>query len=297
MRFCGLVLFVAVISLAGGVVSPAPGAPPAGAGTFHMDDGRGTLAAPMRVFYYRPKSFQTDGPILIVVHGMGRTAARYRDYWEDAANRHGALILAPEFTRETYRGSRQFNMGNMFDRDGMPTPRSQWSFPVIGRVFQAAKEKFSAMRETYHLFGHSAGAQFVHRMILFAPSRQMDRAIAANAGWYTLPLKQADFPYGLGDTELEGEGLKRALAHRLTIMLGTDDNDPSHRYLRRTPEAMRQGPHRLARGRYFFRTAAGVARNLGTPFSWQLIEIPGVAHSGKAMSLARARHLFGEPKQ
>ena len=38
----------------------------------------------------------------------------------------------------------------------------------------------------------------------------------------------------------------------LTILLGEDDNDPNSKYLRRTPEALAQGAHRLARGRILF---------------------------------------------
>ncbi|MBT4491029.1 MAG: alpha/beta hydrolase [Rhodospirillaceae bacterium] len=275
--------------------APALSEPVIGAGAFHMDDGRGQLAASMRVFYFRPDSFKPDGPIVIVIHGMGRTAARYRDYWEEASDRYGALVLVPEFTRENYRGSRQFNMGNLFNRDGSATPRSEWSFPVIDRVFHAAKKRFAASRSKFHLFGHSAGAQFVHRMVLFAPTPHMGRAIAANAGWYTLPIQMERFPYGLGETSLSVAGLKKAFARRLTIMLGTDDNDPNHRSLRRTDEAMRQGPHRLARGHYFFKSATDVAQRLGTTFAWDLRDIPGVSHRGSRMTSAAARYLFGGP--
>lgn len=292
----GRVLTVLVAMVAQSTLpAPALSEPVISAGAFHMDDGRGLLAASMRVFYFRPDSFKPDGPIVIVIHGMGRTAARYRDYWEEASDRYGALVLVPEFTREHYRGSRQFNMGNLFNRDGSATPRSEWSFPVIDRVFHAAKKRFSARRSKYDLFGHSAGAQFVHRMVLFAPSPHMDRAIAANAGWYTLPTQTERFPYGLGKTSLSATGLKKAFSRRLKIMLGSDDNDPNHRSLRRTDEAMRQGPHRLARGHYFFKSATDAAQRLGAKLAWDLREIPGVAHKGSRMSAAAARYLFGGP--
>lgn len=268
----------------------------AASGVFHMNDGRGRLAAPLRVFYARPDSFQPEGPVVIVVHGAGRTAARYRDYWAGASERYGVLVLAPEFTREHYRGSRQFNLGSMVRRDGSAAPRSEWSFPVIDRVFKAAKAHFRARRPTYYLFGHSAGAQFVHRMVLFAPSSQMAHAIAANAGWYTFPDRQARWPYGFGDVSAGIADLKQTFANRLTIMLGTDDDDPNHQSLRRTEEAMRQGPHRFARGHQFFRAASRAARRLGVPFIWQLKEIPGVAHSGRHMSSAAAHYFFGNPR-
>ena len=36
------------------------------------------------------------------------------------------------------------------------------------------------------MFGHSAGAQILHRMVLFAPGSRADRIVAANSGFYTL---------------------------------------------------------------------------------------------------------------
>ena len=263
-----------------------------GSGAFHMNDERGRLAAPMKVFYHRAETFRSHGPIIMVIHGMGRTAARYRDRWVDAADLHGALILAPEFSREHYPGSRQFNLGNMRHRNGSDRPRSEWSFPVIDRVFLTARKKFLAWRNRYHLFGHSAGAQFVHRKILFAPSKYIDQAVAANAGWYTMPVTREDFPYGLGGLSPESVRLKQALGRRLTIMLGTDDSDPDHRSLRRTQEALRQGPHRLARGHHFFKAAVEQAKRLEISLAWTLREVPGVAHSGRQMSAAAARYLF-----
>lgn len=292
MRVWAIVAGVFCTLWAGSPASVALAEPLTGSGAFHMDDGRGRLAAPLRVFFHRPDGFKPNGPIVIIIHGMGRTAARYRDRWVDSAERHGVLILAPEFTREHYPGSRQFNLGNMRERDGTARPRSEWSFPVVDRVFHAAQEKFAARRARYHLFGHSAGAQFVHRLILFAPSPHLDRAIAANAGWYTLPVPQEAFPYGLGGMSVAPETLKQALGRRLTILLGTDDDDPNHRSLRRAAEAMGQGPHRLARGHHFFRTATRAARRLGVSFAWELREVPGVAHSGRLMSAAAARYLF-----
>lgn len=48
-----------------------------GSGAFHMNDGRGQRAAPLRVFYCRPDNFRPDGPIVMVIHGTRRNANRY----------------------------------------------------------------------------------------------------------------------------------------------------------------------------------------------------------------------------
>lgn len=286
LRQWGTVL-AGVIGLQG--IGPfASGEPLSQSGAFHMNDGRGRLAAPMRVFYYRPDNFKSDGPVAMVIHGNSRNADRYRDYWIEAADQYGALIVAPEFTREYYPGARHFNLGNMRARGGDKIPRTEWTFPVLDRVFATLRDKFGVRQTTYVLFGHSAGAQFVHRMILFASSNKISRAVAANAGWYTMPDKSEAFPYGLGGTGPGTVDLPRAFSRKLVVLLGTADNDPRHRLLRRTDRAMRQGPHRFARGHYFFNAAKAAAARLGTVFSWELKDVDGIGHSGRRMVPAAA---------
>ncbi len=266
---------------------------PGDLGVVRVDDGRGAVAAPMDVYFYQPPTFKPNGPVLIVIHGMNRNAGDYRSYFTAAAERYGALILAPQFSREHYRGSRRFNLGNVKSRSGELMPRSAWSFPVIDRVFDQARAELGFEQQRYSLFGHSAGSQFVHRMILFSPSNKMISAVAANAGWYTAPDLSIDFPYGLKNSSVGKETLRQAFRHKLTVMLGQDDNDETHRSLNRSVKASRQGPHRLARGRHFYRRSKEMADHLKTPFSWQLKEVPGVAHSGRGMAGPAADVLLG----
>jgi pimeloyl-ACP methyl ester carboxylesterase len=262
-------------------------------GVITVDDGRGASSAPMDVYFYRPATFKPGGPVLIVVHGSSRNAGDYRYYFAAAAWRYGALILAPEFSRENYRGSRRFNLGNVKTRSGDTTLRSEWSFPVIDRIFDQVRAPLGFGQQGYYLFGHSAGSQFVHRMIMFSPSKKMIAAVAANAGWYTEPDITVDFPYGLNDAPADKEILRQAFRQKLTVMLGQDDNDETHRSLRRTAEANRQGPHRLARGRHFYRRSKEIAGQLRMPFLWRLKEVSGIAHSGSGMAGPAADVFFG----
>jgi pimeloyl-ACP methyl ester carboxylesterase len=267
--------------------------PPGDLGVITVNDGRGTVAAPLDVYFYRPPTFKPKGPVLIVVHGLNRNARDYRHYFAEVAQRYGALILAPEFSHENYPGSRQFNLGNVKSSSGEPTPRSEWAFSVIDRVFDQMRTQLGFGQQEYYLFGHSAGSQFVHRMIMFSLSKKMVAAVAANAGWYTEPDFAIDFPFGLKEAPVDKESLRQAFGYKLTIMLGQDDNDDTHRSLRRTMEANRQGPHRLARGRQFYRRSKEIAEQLRLPFLWRLKEVPGVAHSGSGMAGPAADVLLG----
>ena len=290
MRLLSLLRFSVVVlsvSLSGCTTLPGD------LGIITMDDGRGAISAPMDVYYYRPSNFKPSAPVLIVVHGRGRNAADYRHYFTEVAQRYGALILVPEFSRGNFRGSRRFNLGNLKNGWDATLPRSQWSFPVIDRVFGQARAQIGFVQKGYSLFGHSAGSQFVHRMIMFSPSEKMIAAVAANAGWYTEPDFAIDFPYGLNKAPANDESLRGAFRQNLTILLGQDDNDETHRRLRRTDEANAQGPHRLIRGRNFFRRSKEIAQRLGTPFFWRLKEVPGVGHSGRGMAGPAADVLFG----
>jgi hypothetical protein len=119
------------------------------------------------------------------------------------------------------------------------------------------------------------------------------RAVAANAGWYTAPELSVAFPYGLQNGPVTDSGLRKALATKLTVLLGSADINPNDADLRHTAGADRQGPHRLARGQFFFGAGAATARVLGVQFGWTLQLVPGVAHSNGSMVPAAAQVLFG----
>ena len=159
-------------------------------------------------------------------------------------------------------------------------------------VFEEVRRRAGSKRGRYFLFGHSAGAQLVHRLATFAWSPRIERAIAANAGSYTMPLADEAFPHGLGGTTIGDDDLRALFSRPLLVLLGEADNDPGHPELPREPGAMRQGPHRLARGLHYFETARREAARLGVSLAWQVATAPGVAHSASDMAPYAARHFF-----
>ena len=263
-----------------------------GPGKMLLQDTRVGQSRPLRVWYYRPRGFAPDSRILFVMHGLGRNADGYRDAWIPHAEKYTVLLIVPEFSRLHFPDDEQYNLGNMIAKDGRPVPREEWSFAVIDRVFAHVRDATKTNRKTYSIFGHSAGAQFVHRLLTFTKTIQVEMAVAANAGWYTLPLFSEPFPYGLGGTSLAETDLRENFAKRLVILLGDADTNPNNKDLRRTSEAMRQGKHRFARGQHYFRVSEAEAKRLGADFAWRLATAPGVGHSNKQMSEHAARVMF-----
>jgi len=265
-----------------------------GAGTIELPIGPNKQ--PMTVWYYRPAGLSAEDRVLFVLHGVRRNADVYRDSWIPHAQRHRFLLLVPEFSRALFPTTESYNLGNVITKDGTKdgaeNPREVWSFAVIDRAFEQVVPLTPIRRKTYALFGHSAGAQFVHRFMTLWPADPVEAAIAANAGAYLLPLASEPFPYGLQGLALSETALKASFARPLILLLGEADTDPNHPFLPRAPAAQRQGDFRLARGKHYFETAKAEAARLGTPFAWKLATVPGVAHEEAKMAEAAAQLLF-----
>lgn len=263
------------------------------------DTGSFTVAVPavlgqrrLNVFFYRPAAAKADTPIVVVMHGEGRNADAYRDAWIAHADALGAVVVSPECSRDLFRGSRQYPQGWVLDDNGQVRPRERWSFHVIDAAFDAAVRRFGSRRTRYLLYGHSAGSQFVHRFMLLTEAERVERAVAANAGWYTLPVTDQAYPYGVRGVSV-GEAERRAYFGKpLIVLLGGRDTDTQQRSLSRTPAAMLQGPHRLARGQNFFEVSRREAARLGAPFNWRTDTVAGVAHSNAGMAGPAARLLL-----
>ena len=240
------------------------------------------------VYYQLPDRVTPDTPVVFVMHGVNRDADRYRDEWASLARRHGFIAVVPQFSREDFPGSRGYNTGYFSEEDGTPRPHNLWSFAAIEPLFDDVRQRFGTRVARYSIYGHSAGAQFVHRFVLFMPEARIDQAVSANAGWYTMPDMQTGFPYGLGDAPVDEAALSAALGKQVTVLLGTADTDRADPDLRKTPEADAQGPHRFARGQQFYANARQAAERLETPFGWSIRTVPDVGHSNGKMAKAAA---------
>ncbi len=244
----------------------------------------GWAGKPLPVHYYLPEKITEATRILFVIHGAGRDAAGYRDAWIPYAQEGQYIVLTPEYSKADFPTALTYNVGHIFDEQGKPRPGEQWSFASIEPMFDKVRKATGSKVPKYAIYGHSAGGQFVHRFVMLMPHARYTRAVAANPGWYTTPDLAVDYPFGLKNAPIDGAGLVEALGKPLTILLGTADTDPNHRQLSRTPGAMRQGAHRLARGEYFYAYGQRTAKDLGVPLAWKLEYAPDVAHNNVGMS-------------
>ncbi|HET8997974.1 MAG TPA: hypothetical protein VFN42_14995, partial [Acetobacteraceae bacterium] len=181
-----------------------------------------------------------------------------------------------------------YHFGNRHAPDGTLNPRAQWTYGVVPRLFAALREQGVTRQERYSLFGHSAGGQFVHRMLSFGYRDRVAVAISANAGTYSMPDLETPWPFGLGATGLDADALRDLLGFPLIVMAGTADTQTTGPYFPGGPNAMRQGAHRHARAHNYVRAGQDAARRLGVACAWRVIDVPGVGHDGAGMSAAAA---------
>ena len=224
---------------------------------------------------YRPASHAPDRPVVVVQHGMNRNGDEYRDAWVPAADRHGLLIVAPTFPDAAWPGSRLYNDGHVLSEDGAVRPRATWSNAIPGRVLALLRQAGVTARDRAFLWGHSAGGQFVHRLLGLQDHGAFEAAGAANAGWYTLPTLDLPYPRGLGGIGLDGAAVVRWLGFPLVIFAGDRDTETEADNLPRHEAALAQGPHRFARAHAFLRAGQAEAARHGVPCRWRLVVVPG----------------------
>jgi pimeloyl-ACP methyl ester carboxylesterase len=247
---------------------------------------------PLVVNCYRPARHGPGDEVVFVQHGMLRNGDDYRDFWIEAAERYNLLIVAPTFGNDHFPKAEGYNNGLVIGEDGGVAHAADWLYAVPARVLAALRAAGVTRRDKVRLFGHSAGGQFVHRLLATQADAPFAVAFAANSGWYTLPTLERAFPEGLGGLALGEAELARWLAWPMVIFAGDQDivtDDPN---LPAQPEALAQGPMRYARAQFMLDFGKAEAARRGLPCNWSLVTVPGIGHDGAAMSRAAAAYWF-----
>jgi pimeloyl-ACP methyl ester carboxylesterase len=283
-------MILAAAAMAAGISHAATPIPP-GKWSFVFKDAKGHPDRPIRVYTFRPRTCDTKCPILFVMHGVKRNASDYRDTWQEHAERHNLLIVAPELAQKDWPRAANYNLGGVAENANP----EKWTFAVIEHLFDEMRDG----QADYAIFGHSAGGQFVHRMLLMRPDSRVSVYIAGNPGWYAIPewrkeKSQAAYPYSLVGSKSGEAEVRKALGKRLVLLLGENDNDPDDENLNKSDGAMKQGAGRVDRGENFFKSASAIAGELGVKLGWELVEVPNTAHDSAGIAKAAAAAVYGK---
>ncbi|MCG8604824.1 hypothetical protein MJD09_07490 [bacterium] len=287
-----------------------------GSGVFLIEGGVGHHEKLIKVYYHKPKTFQTQSRILIVVPGSGRNGDSYRDSWKEDSEKYGMLILAPMYPESEY-GFGDYHFGGLMydltleesvtyvensnqvilDEESFSfrvnANADEWIFNDFDRLFESVVTAIGSEQTEYDIFGHSAGGQILHRFTIFLPNSKADRIVASNSGFYTLLDFSSELPFGVKNTPLTEAKLESSFKKQLVLFIGElDSEDEKGGILLRSPTVDKQGLHRLARGRFFYNKAKTMADKLGFDFNWELVIIPNVGHNHKEMGNAAAEFLY-----
>lgn len=251
---------------------------------------------PITVYTYLPDGDIKTMPILFAMHGSGRTAFSQITTWRYIAEEKKVIVIAPLFDKTNYPNL-YYQHGNVSWSTTLwnGKPRELYTYNIIEALFDYVKADLGNESERYDLWGHSAGSQFSHRMMLHMPDARAGRIVCSNAGFYTVPdpggISDGEatypFPFSILGTRVDTEQLRVYFGRDLTVHLGTADLATTLEQddqLPVSPGAKAQGACRYERGQFFYKRAKTVADSLGLPFNWKYVEVEGVAHSSRNMA-------------
>lgn len=256
---------------------------------------------PITVHYYIPtKGNIEEMPVLFSLHGAERDGTIQRNAWKYFAEANEFIVIAPEYTHANGYNENNYQFGGVFTSSSFQTlnPKEKWTYQTIEALFDYFKKETDSKATTYNMFGHSAGGQFVHRFLLAMPDARVNTAVAANPGSWTFPYIEgiigADdiaygWPYAVKNSPFNTENiLVQFLSKKLWIQLGQLDTDENDSSLPKDAPSNAQGPHRLARGRFFHAETKRIAESLDVPYNFQKAEVTDAGHSTIRMVYGRA---------
>jgi len=252
----------------------------AGPGEFAFDYKISGQNKKMPVYYFAPKSLTQLSRIVFVLHGDSRSGKLYRDEWQSYANQYKFLVLCPEFSDSDFGGWWKYNYGNMYDPDKHQNiPRQDWAFNIIEELFDFVRSDREMKAQAYCIYGHSAGAQFVHRMVLAMPQARFSLAIANGAGNYTDPTFDKNFPNGLGHSDIANDSLAKSFSKNMIILMG--ERDLVSKTMPQT-ESSFDKYDRVWKAKRFFSIAKDQAQKLQVNLNWRFVFVPNADHINPA---------------
>jgi len=242
------------------------------------------------VYYHLPEIINDETKVLFVIHGNSRNADNYLNTWIKLAKDKNYAIFAPHFKRSQFISFNTLQMSTSSGR--IRNEANLYLNNSIDLLFDHIKPLFDLSQDSYDIYGHSAGAQFVHRYLLFSNRPKVNRAVAANAGWYTF-LDGSNFPYGINNPPIDfnSQNVINFLNMDLHIHIGSADTDISSS-VNQSEGANNQGLNRFQRANNFFNYTIKIVEKNDLNYNWSFLVVDGVAHSNSRMSKAAAEVIF-----
>ena len=264
----------------------------------------GLPTKPVRVHFYIPKKGDvTTMPVLFSMHGAERSATVQTGAWDSYADKYGFIVIAPEFPKSStvsewgysdYYNENAYQFGNVMTSSSSKTcnPEEKWAYNVIEAVFDHFKAAVGGTQTHYRMFGHSAGAQFVHRMVMAMPNARIERACAASPSAWTYPhheglkmggnLTAVGWPYSpLNTPRANVDDMKKYLQKKMLIMVG--DQDTTDDSLDKSDAANYQGSTRYERMLNYYQVCQLRAAELGITCAFETTVVEGKGHGTVGM--------------
>ena len=216
---------------------------------------------------YHPTGASIHSPLLVVILGASRHWKEQAATFIPGCERLGITLIAPSMSgsvRTVYRSiGRQQNRADLFLHECLREVSLHTSIDVT----------------RFRIFGHSSGAQFVHRYVMAHPHR-VESAVIACALWYTFPDTSRKFPFGIRSTKRLPDIVfnpEQYLQTRMILFDGTSDIEQEvFRYSEQI--TAQQGKNRLERARRWVAAMNAQAKAHAMKSMIELIEIEGVGH-------------------
>ena len=247
------------------------------------------------IYVAKPNKINKSTRLVVVMHGRKRNAEEYRDQWLQASQDLNLFVIVPEFSEENFPEVWGFNYGNIKTKNLDLIRKDLHAFSAIEPLAVDALKRFKLKSDHWGIYGHGAGAHFVHRYVLHHPQATHTLAIAANLGWY-LSMTDQEWPFGLTNSNIGNAKLKQAFGKYFLLMLGRADTStkPNTPYVAEHWDIISlQGEHRLARGRNFFKSAVAKSKEVNQFFKWGMVEVPTTkGHSNTEQMVPYAAEMF-----
>jgi pimeloyl-ACP methyl ester carboxylesterase len=234
----------------------------------------------VEIYFISPDVIDENTKVIFVIHGNSRNAEDYLSEWRPYIAKKNVIVVAPKFTKESFK---YFALLEMAQSSGkVNRHESEYINNSISLIFNFIKSKFSLNTQTYDMFGHSAGAQFIHRYMLLSDDKRISNAVIANAGWYTF-ISDAEFPYGIKNSpiKISNDHMRWYAASKVNLLIGSDD--VGFKSLNTSKGAQIQGNNRFERANSFFNTLIKEAEKNNYVLRWNFKVLDDIDHDYKKL--------------